>query len=385
MAEGQARKLGVEGLVTASYIDDLYAESDGHPYVAKVLLGEAARSGKVGTTSRVMASQERILDALFERTLADLSPSEQRVFLTLCNWKSLVPRVALEGALMRPENERMDVGRAIDVLERSSLIEIVSTEEHEGEFLRVPLAAYIFGQKKLRVSPFKAAIDADTEILQSFGPMKSTDAARGLRPRVDQMVRWLAGRRESGADVKSQIDVLEYMARDHPFVWLRLADLYESEGAAGRDGAIRAVTSYLESCPEDTLAWRRLAELHWRSGNGLGEIHARMQIVELGSTDYIDLHRAALSINSNPPLSLPGLDPDARREMIRLVSSEMERRIDEASAGELSQLAWLYLGLRREEDARRCVQLGLEMDPTNYHCLNLQERMTGRSVADRDA
>ena len=56
-----------------------------------------------------MAPQDEVLDALFERSYNRLSAPAQRAFLTLCTWRSSVPRIALEAVLLRPENELMQV------------------------------------------------------------------------------------------------------------------------------------------------------------------------------------------------------------------------------------------------------------------------------------
>ena len=63
-----------------------------------------------------MAGQDEALLALFERSYNRLTPAAQRVFLTLCNWKSSVPALAVEAVLLRPENQRIDVQGAISEL-----------------------------------------------------------------------------------------------------------------------------------------------------------------------------------------------------------------------------------------------------------------------------
>src|SRR5262249_20841045 len=152
--------------LTEQYVDELYEESDGHPYVVKMLLAEVTRAKRVGAIERVLARRDEVLDALFERTFQSLTPAAQRVFLTLCNWRSVAPRLVVEAVLMRPSNERMDVVAAIDELERNSLVEGIGTEDGSQDFLSVPLAAAVFGRRKLVVSPAKAAIDADTRLIR---------------------------------------------------------------------------------------------------------------------------------------------------------------------------------------------------------------------------
>src|SRR5262249_265300 len=44
LALSTSRRLGIEALVTPSYLQELFDECDGHPYVAKIMLGEVARA-----------------------------------------------------------------------------------------------------------------------------------------------------------------------------------------------------------------------------------------------------------------------------------------------------------------------------------------------------
>src|SRR5690242_131389 len=97
----RGRQLGISELITETYRRDVYRESDGHPYVIKVLLGEVAKAGKVAKVERIVASKEEILDALFERTYFALSPSAKQIFLTLCNWRSTIPQLAIEAVTLR--------------------------------------------------------------------------------------------------------------------------------------------------------------------------------------------------------------------------------------------------------------------------------------------
>jgi hypothetical protein len=180
LALGTAERLGIRRLVSKTYLDGLYEESDGHPYVVKMLLADVARTGKVGTVERVLAGKDAVLDALFERTFQALTPAAQRVFLTLCNWRSIVSKLALEAALLRPANEHMDVDAAVDELDRSSMVETIKSPSDGEDFLRVPLAAAVFGRRKLAVSAWRSAVEADTELLMQFGAAKSSDVERGL-------------------------------------------------------------------------------------------------------------------------------------------------------------------------------------------------------------
>ena len=132
--------LGIIGLITDDYREEMIKESHGHPYVIKILLGEVAKHKKLEKIERVIAAQDKILEALFERTYQRITPAAKRVFLTLCSWRSSVPELALEAVLLRPTNqERIDVKSSLDELIRYSLVE--EYDDNDVKILEVPLAA----------------------------------------------------------------------------------------------------------------------------------------------------------------------------------------------------------------------------------------------------
>jgi hypothetical protein len=379
LATSTATRIGIANLLSEGFLDRLYDESDGHPYVVKVLLGEAAVQKRAPSVERVMASRDDILDALFERTFSAISPAARRVFLTLCNWRSIVPRLAVEAALLRPANERIDVAQAFDVLERSSLIETVGGPELADQFIRVPLAAAVFGRRKLTVTAMKTAIDADTEIIRMFGAAKVDEAGRGLAPRLDRLVASVGARAQSGENIADDIAVLEFVARNYAPAWLRIADLFD-EAPDAREGArqsIEALKHYLETNPDDFLAWRRLAETSVRANDALGELHARFQIAESPQAGLADVSLAANRFNS---LAATGaldvdVDVDERRTMARRIRSLLEGYVRHADATTFSRLAWLSLHVNDLEAAGQYTQRGLALEPYNQHCRRLAERL----------
>ena len=373
LATGTANRLGIAKLLDEKFLDELYEESDGHPYVVRVLLGEVASSGGRRSVERVMAGRDDILDALFERTYSSLAPAAQRIFLTLASWRSVVPRLAVEAALLRPENERMAVDEAIDVLERNSLIEVLEGPAAAEEFLRVPLAAGIFGRRKLTVSSMKTAIEADTEILKMFGAAKPGEATKGIGPRVDRMVATLAGRGSQGGDITDGLKVLEFIARRFPLAWLKIADLQEELG--NLPGASDATRKYLELDPRSRVAWLRLANLSERSSDAIGELTALCELAQISDASIEDVSRAANRFNALMATKAIDLRGDDKRVMAERIRGLLERRTEEADAVTLSRLAWLCLHLGDTDAARDYTTLGLERDPYDRYCLRLSDRL----------
>jgi hypothetical protein len=378
LVDTTAARLGVTGSLTQTYIKDLFNESEGHPYVAKILLGElAVTKGGTPSVKRVLASKENLLEALFLRTYTALPPAAQRVFLTLCSWRSHVPRLALEAALLRrPDDERIDVAGAADILQRSSLVEIRSSEEDGQEWLSVPLAAFLFGQKQLSVSPLKTVIEADREILQEFGVARGSDLARGLEPSVRRLVARMAELLDTGQDNTDLRAVLEYVGSHYPRAWLHIAEVTRQTADSGALPSPRdAVLRYLRSQPDDADGWRKLVGLCRHADDPLAEMHARVQLSQCPAAEFMDISDAVNRFNQLLFEGRLQVDSTEKRLMAEKLRSVMSAGLRFATATDLSRLAWLCIHLGDDDEARRLALRGLEMEPDNYHCRGLQQKL----------
>jgi hypothetical protein len=365
--------LGIQKLTTKKYLDDLYDESDGHPYVVKMLLGEVARTGRVGAVERVLAGRDEVLDALFERTFQALTPVSQRVFLTLCNWRSAVSRLGVEAALLRPANDRMDVAGALDELERSSMVESIRSPSDGEEFLRVPLAAAVFGRRKLAVSALRSAVEADTELLRLFGAAKSSDVERGLEPRIRQMTQAILARLGDESAFEEGMGVLSYVARSYPPAWLAIADVHLA--TKDLNAAEDAIEQYLERMPRDTAGWRKLADVRRAQGDMLGELHARVELAEAPEAEYIEASHVANLLNGWARYGSLTLDGDEKRVLATRIRGLLEAGVASASATDLSRLAWVCIHLSDREAAKTYTRMGLERDSENEYCQALAKRL----------
>ena len=373
LVEEVATRLSIKNLLDAEYVEKLYDESAGHPYITKVLLGEVAAAGHKVSFRPVVATKTAVLDALFDRSFAALSPAAKRVFLTLCSWRSLVPRIGLEAVLLRPGNERFEIDRAIDELAQASLIEEVWSTSDEASFLSVPLAATLFGKKKLVASPLKIAVEADIDLLHSFGAATAGEVAAGLGPRVDRLAKVVAARIAEGGDRASELAVVEYIATAYPRAWLNVAQLEEESGHLA--DAAASVRRFLEAQPEDEGGWRKLAQLCRAAGDALGEVNARLELAERERTQFHDLSTAAQRLNYLLSTREVNLEGDERKLAVRRLRLAMERRWREADATDLSRLAWLCMHDQDQDSAQHWASVGLDAEPENEHCRRLVERL----------
>jgi hypothetical protein len=378
LIDSTASRLGITHLLSSEYRQRLTDESGGHPYVLRILLGEVAKAGRTKPVERILADEDEILTAIFERTFANLTPVGQRLFLTLANWRSTLPIVAIEAVLLRPENEKMAVKDAVEELERSSFVDIVQSDADQQPFIITPLVASLFGKRKLAASPLKGSVQADTELLYYFGAGTPNDVRHGIRPRVERMIRQVATRVGRGESPAEYVPMLEFLARHYPPAWLLISELHEESGEDhDLAKAKEAVRYYLEAEPvgDARASWRRLASLCRTTSDVQGELHALVEMCELADTPFGEISNAANRFNQVMGLERDALAQDELDVFVHRLMAVMENRVVEGDATDRSRLAWLYIHNREDQRARPHVERGLALDPQNEHCQRLASRL----------
>ncbi len=373
-------ELEIKHLLTRAYRHELYDESDGHPYVIKILFGEVAKAGRLVKVERIVAVNEDILNAMFERTYNGLSPAAKLIFLILSNWRSAVPQIAVEAVLITPSHDRMDIGSAIDELRRSSFIDVVRSQSDKQSFLTTPLAASVFGKKKLAVSPMKGTVEMDTQLLQAFGAAQQSEIKQGIAPRVEKLFRYIANQTSSGkATIAEYLPMLQFIAGKYPPAWLLLASLYEESGTPNDlECAIDALRHYLEtphSTEESQLVWKRLASLCRRRLDVSGELNALVELCRVPGVPFEKLSDAANRVNAIFSREESEIDPELKQYVCRPLVELMEARISEGDANDYSRVAWLCMRLHEESRAKNLIKLGLSLDPYNTHLRNLASKL----------
>lgn len=383
-----AASLGISALVGRNECDLIVEESNGHPYVIKIVLGEIANAKKFSKPGSLIARKDDILDALFERTYANLSPIANRIFLTLSGWRSLVPQLAVEAVLLRHGAEVGDPEAGIDQLVRMSLIERTSASDGE-DFLEVTVTAAIFGRRKLEVSPIRAVIEGDLKFLQDIGATASSGLKEGIRPRVETFFKRTARRISDGStDLEQVRPVLEFLAQGHSPAWLLLSELeQDSRGPNSVSRAAEYVRRFLESQPNPAqahTAWQKLYSLYRSSNDPIGGCNAFLKASEYTQPPLDEvsnmanwLNGAMASQQSNVPELKNAMDVSDRSAIIRPLAKLFEDYLHQASATDLSRLAWLYLNCGEARRAREVADLGLKREPYNRHCQRLVDKLNG--------
>lgn len=371
-----ADKFNISHLLTPRYIEELINESDGHPYIIKILLGEVGKSNKLTKIERIVAEKENILIALFKRTFNTLSPAAKRVFLTLSSWNSIIPSIALEAVLWRPENEKIDVQGAVEELRKSSFIDVI--ESNGDSVINVPLVAAVFGKGELEVYPDKFKIIEDKKLLMEFGALSQASLSSGLASRIEGKFKAVARRVANLDGFKRELPTLEYIALKFPKAYSYIIEvLIEFEDYELAKYYLR---EYLKSPTSSELKgklWLRLANLCKLTSDWAGESHALLELATLPNMTFNLISDSAKRINDyfywNP--NERQLDFQV---LLNTFINAMKVRMDEATATDYSRLAWLQLSIGQVGDAKETVSLGLGLEPTNQYCLKLSEKLVNR-------
>ncbi|WP_416866046.1 MAG: NB-ARC domain-containing protein [Imperialibacter sp.] len=380
LVEKTTAKLEISKLLTNEYLNELFKESDGHPYVVKIMLGEVAKEGKIGKVKRVLAGKDDILIALFERTYNQLSLISKRVFLTLTNWRTTLPQVAIESVLKREEEAPLDIEKAIEELHRFSFIELIKSNSDGSIFVSVPLTAYVFGKTKLSVSDLKAKIEVDTQLLYLFGPGNNIDTKYGLKPRVERFFKEIATKlRFSKYSLNETSPVLEFLCRRYAPGWVLLADLFEELNEFEK--AKSALQNYLQlplSANQKLSIWSRLANLCCNKNDFNGEFHALAEICDLDGVQFSDLNNAIQRIYDILRLGQPSTLHEAERIFLlkKVTNSAYKRvRTGEGTSSDYTRLARVSLYCKDKKTATQLTKMALEKDPINRHAINLAKTL----------
>lgn len=384
MKESEARQLVAQtalSLKVTQYINDEYVteiihQSEGHPYVIKILLGEVAKHKKAANIPRLVAGTEDILTALFERTYVVLSPCAQRAFLTLSSWNSPVPRLALEAVLFRSTQERNEVEKGIESLLLYSMAEVQLSSDKQ-EFMSLPMVTSVFGKKKLNIHPSKPSIQSDVEILQMLGPARRDDMKLSLANKLGRFIGEIARRIEEGAEYGEFEPVLEAICRSYNYGWFLIGRWHvEQRTLDGYSLAKDELRRFLENAPpaeEAVEAWRLLAIACFKTEDTLGEVHAFVERAHTCEISFNDLSNTANKVNQLKINS--DIDRDHKRDLASRILNLLDTRRSEAEADDLARMAWLALTIGQESKAIEYVNSGLNLDSNNYHLANLNNKL----------
>lgn len=379
MLAAGARDLGIEPIVTNAVAESIYEFTKGHAYVMRVVLGEIAKERRYVPPSQIMSARLDIVSAIFERSFSKLTDDGRSVFLTVANWKSRIPELAL---LVVLGQRRIDVEAGIDECRRLSLITVGELEDGQPCY-SAPQLARVFGKKKLEGDPDRLVIQEDIETLQRFGVASENGSHETQERLILRFVSWCSEEAVAGdANRVSRLDaMLETLACLWPQGWMHLARFRKQTGSSV-DLIDQALRRAVEEQPDNKEVWLERARFAEETGNEPTRVASLVSAVEADPRDselvrevafqlcrYVNEHRIDI--------------PVARRGVyLASVRSHMEKVADQLDATGLSRLAWLFLLEGNEQMGRFYAEMGLKKDSDNEYCIKILDRPRSRGQGD---
>lgn len=378
-------KLGVS--LQDGQIKELFKESNGHPYITKILLGEM-KTRRYRKASPLLRRKEDILSALFERTFDQLSNDARHIYLLLCKWSSLVSFVALDLAVNSNGNdmERVDVEQATDELTDYSLVKRYESEWSEDWiWFDVPTPSRLFGRNQLIADSLRFSIETEFEKIQRFGVCTPKDKMDALRP-VDRY--WLSIRKNVLRYLKRTDNLINALGEYYPWfdrlgssvpqLWSWLAYSLEAEqrGSEAEKFYRKAITTAGQGHPHISNLQLDLAKYLEARGKDKQALEYWVYWACSDNSTIDDLSYVANKVNEWLYRGLVKLKEEERKILLNDLVKNMERRSDEASAQDFSRLAWLYANIKEPEKGLVAAKSGLKLDHNNQDCRKVYYSLT---------
>jgi len=275
----------------------------------------------------------------------------------------------------------MDVKDAIYELIRSSFIETVAAQDDNEIVLVVPLAASVFGQRKLRASPMMTAMEANTVLLLNFGAAQKSGVDSGISWRINKSFRTVAEKAGNDSSaIEAHLPMMEFLARRYSRGWLLLSRVYEESSPSNADEKAKEyLRRYLEDVddPENArTVWSQLSRLCHSAGDWTGEIQAIVELSSLlGGTGVREISNGLNKWNQLVKQQSLYIAGDDRKILGRRLLQLFEQSSTDACPTDFSRAAWIYIALHDEKRAEDLARQGLHLDPDNEYCLNLAEKL----------
>lgn len=261
-------------------------------------------------------------------------------------------------------DEPVDTDDAVEELHDLSLIQLVAYDDQT--WLDVPLPAWMFGRRKLVTDPDRIDVQAQSQLLQLFGPSAGTDITHGLERPVRRF--WQAIQDDVGSPAWTETwePWIASLAKRVPSLLSWIAEDLEILGK--RQDAEKYLRWAVEASPDDPNAWLALARHHEARGDDRAALQAWVQRALVDTATFDDVSFAANKVNGWLARSRVSLQADEKRLLVDPLIECFERRASEADGQAFSRLAWLYVNVGRARDGIEAAKRGLAIHPDQPEC-----------------
>ena len=373
MMQKLSHELGITGIVTEEVIDKIYAFTEGHAYLMRIILGEIQKEGRYVPANQAVIRRQDIVEAVFERSFNRLSPSGRWAFLTVSNWKTAVSELALIVVLGQ---RGLDVESGLEECTRLSLLFREDTAEGQPCYF-APQLARVFGKKKLIGDHDRQVIQEDLETLHRFGLIDIQRLEEHTQAtQIQKFVRWCTNEAagKSAEEIQRLDSLLATVASLWPSTWLDLA-MFRQQFNEKREEVEYALRRAVEEQPFRKEAWLKRADYASRVVDDTTRIASLVSAVDADPNDSELIREVAFQLSRYINDHLLEIPKSRRGVYLASVRSHMERVAQKLDATGLSRLAWLFLLEENIEKAAKYANAGLSKDSTNTYCLKILERL----------
>lgn len=357
-----ARAAGREPLMTDEVRRRIFERSQGHPYAMKLIASQV--TSEQGLTSQMtqVVREGELLDALFRRSIQDLSHDEDAVFLFL-----LVAQFAsgLSEPVIRTVTDslEMSLDDALRELRRRSLVEMDRTGEHVR--YDMPAMAREFALRHLSGHVLQTEIESWAQFLKRWPALLSGR----LREGAEQILHSVHEGRLKGAEIDRALSALRSLAGFESEVWPIAA---RAERAAGKTESVWE-DAYKRAVEHDPSR----SDLLWEWSEVTPSTDRKIEL----KVQSVFADRSNVALASRTANFLNYLYADDRGRFSKLqwsalmtrVIEVLEQNFSELDGEALSRLAWLYIHANRSPEACRVIEQGLKID---YESDNLRKLAT---------
>lgn len=372
LLEGVGASLGIQALLTPEVMERIFESTEGHAYVMRLVAGEIASRGDVSGLSQVMTQRDQVLDAVFERSYARLSEAGRTTFLTVGNWKAIIPEVSLIATLGK---RGFDVLEALDECSQLALIERGELKDGQPCFW-APQLARIFAQRKLTGATDALTIRGDLQELRKFGVISIGGPRPGYEEIMGEYSRYcLSQAREASPERRDSIaGMLERCAEYWPQAWLTLVEFRALSGAS-RELVLTTTQRAVEALPESKRAWEmRLRHAQSMRSDEIA-VTAQIELANLDPADHAQLEKTATAVIKYVTDHKGEIPLSRRDSYVHSVRDHMTRQADSLRPNALRSLAWLYLIDGNDNRAWEFATLGKRRNSKHKGCNAILQRL----------
>lgn len=364
-----AREQYIEPTVTDPAVRNrLIDVTDSRAYPIKMAVALLATGDSVESVVKTVQQSPELLRALFRRSYESMSPGGKYLSLLL-GTTGRTPELLLEVCLNRRGFRFYEAEREVT---RHS---IASRETLPSGLVvfTVPDAARNFLGQQLPLSRYVDSIEQDRDFVRAYRDFSFDRQSYGIEV-AHEIARSILDKSGSTRDAEVALELLERLAQSEPAAWSVIASVRSETGSAPSD-VVHAYKLGLEDDPGNSILWNAWINTELNRDNFDRAIQLFRQALDIvpGTRDRIELVRRWFELRRTYSTQI---DRSVRNQADAAVVAALETMRSELDVRDLSLLAWSYVHIGRQNEARRVAEEGLRKDRHDANLIDLVKRLS---------